>query len=96
MSKSKTSYNPSEAILFKKEVRFHPNLTFGERVFLAEVQSLTKDGQKYPFSCKNLGEVFGVSHQTISNWVKKLVRMGLVDVAVDYANHNHKQFLVTK
>lgn len=97
MSKTACAYKPEKTILFPQEIRFHPELTFGEKVFLAEIKSMTKDGKgRYPFSCKNLSMLFGVSHQTIANWVKKLVKMGLVDIAMDYANEDCKQFLITK
>lgn len=96
MSKTAMSYQPEKTILFSKEIRFHPELTSGEKIFLAEIQSMTKANGRHPFSCKDLGEIFGVSHQTIANWVKKLIKKGFVDITMDYANEDHKQFLVTK
>ena len=96
MSKIVAQYKPEKTILFPKEIRFHPELTFGEKVFLAEINSMTKDKGRYPFSCNQLSKLFGVSHQTIANWVKKLVKMGFVDIEMDYANDQHKQFLITR
>jgi DNA-binding MarR family transcriptional regulator len=95
MSKISNQYQPEKTIQFPKEIRFNADLTFGERLYLAELKYMTREG-KYPFSCKNLGTLFGVSHQTISTWTKNLVKMGFVDISMDYSNEECKQFLITK
>ena len=85
-------YKPPKAILFHDSIRFHPKLTFGEKVFLAEIKSMSENG-RCPFSSRTLSKFFGVSHQTILNWVKKLVDMELLEVGIDYKNNDCKQFL---
>ena len=39
-------YEPETSIQFHKDIRFHPNLTFGERMFFAEVESISKKNEK--------------------------------------------------
>lgn len=90
-----TMYHPETNILLHKDIRFHPQLTFGEKMFLAEIQSLINqsDKKKFPFSSRTLSEFFGVSHQTILNWIRKLVDMELLEVGVDYNNPDCRQFI---
>jgi predicted AAA+ superfamily ATPase len=88
-------YRPEESILFRDSVRFNKDLSWGEKVFLAEMQSITKKG-KCQFSSREMKNLFGVSHQTILNWVKKLVTLGLIEVGLDYATAPNKFFLVAK
>lgn len=84
-------------IKLHKTIRFHPDLTFGEKMFLAEVQSIisNNESKKFPFTLRKLSEMFGVSHQTIKNWIKKLVNLGFLEVGMDYDNQEHRQFLKT-
>lgn len=84
-------------IKLHKNIRFHPDLTFGEKMFLAEIQSIisNNESKKFPFTLRKLSEMFGVSHQTIKNWIKKLVNMGFLEIGMDYDNHEHRQFLKT-
>lgn len=91
-------YQPETNILFHKNIRFHPDLTFGEKMFLAEIQSLSEKSEKksFPFSSRKLSEFFGVSHQTILNWIRKLIELELIEVGVDYNNQECRQFLKTK
>lgn len=91
-------FKPETNILFHKDIRFHPSLTFGEKMFLAEIQSLSQKNSKkvFPFSSRRLSEFFGVSHQTILNWIRKLVELDLLEVGVDYNNQEYRQFLKTK
>lgn len=82
-------------IKLNKTIRFHPDLTFGEKMFLAEIQSLILNGKskKFPFTLRKLAEIFGVSAPTIKNWLKKLVGLGFLEIGVEYDNHEHRQFL---
>ena len=91
-------YQPESNICISKDIRFHPELTFGEKMFLAEIQSLSQKNQKktLPFSSRKLTSLFGVSHQTILNWIRKLEHLQLLEVGVDYNNHECRQFLKTK
>lgn len=80
-------------IKLHKTIRFHPKLTFGEKLFLAEVQSLISNSEpkKFYFTLRKLSEMFGVSHQTVKNWIRKLVNLGFLEIGMDY-EENH-QFL---
>lgn len=95
MSHALQEYVPETSIKLHKDIRFHPDLTFGEKMFYAEVQSMSKES-KFHFSSRKLSEVFGVSHQTILNWVKKLVELDLLEVTVDFKTDGYKQFLTAK
>jgi len=94
MSTALKEFKPEVNIPMHKDIRFHPDLTSGEKMFYAEIQSMSKKGN-CPFSSRRLSEFFGVSHQTILNWVKKLVKMDLIEVGVDY-NEECRQFLKAK
>lgn len=98
MSHALHSYQPEINISFHKNIRFHPDLTFGEKMFYAEIQSLSKNEKKgrFHFSSRALSDFFGVSHQTILNWIKKLVKLELLEVGIDYNNDLQKQFLKIK
>jgi hypothetical protein len=98
MSQALQEYKPETNILFHKDIRFHPDLTFGEKMFYAEIQSLSQQNEKKrcPYSSRKLSEFFSVSHQTILTWIRKLVELELLEVGVDYNNKDHRQFLRTK
>jgi DNA-binding MarR family transcriptional regulator len=85
------AFEPKKRVTIHKDVRFHPDLTFGEKMFLAEVCSMNK--KTCPFSSTLLKDEFKVSHQTIINWVKKLVRMGYLEIIVDLENDLCSKFI---
>lgn len=77
-------------------IRFHPDLNCGEKMFLAEIQAIisNNESKKFPFTLRKLSKMFGVSHQTIKNWVKKLSKLGLIEVGIDYGTtEEHRQYL---
>lgn len=83
-------------IKISKIIRFHPNLTCGEKIFLAELQSIisNSESKKFPFTLRKLSKMFGVSHQTIKNWIAKLVDLGFLETGIDYGNiEEHRNFL---
>lgn len=88
-------YTPETEINIHKAIRFHPELSHGEKLFYAEIQSMSKD-KHCPFSSRKMSEIFGVSHQTILNWVKKLLDLDLVEIGVDYKDPDCHQFIKTK
>lgn len=98
MSNALQEYQAETNIPMHVDIRFHPDLTYGEKMFYAEIQSMSKKNKKenLPFSSRKLSEFFGVSHQTILNWVKKLQELDLIEIGVDYTNHDCKQFMKTK
>jgi len=89
-------FTPEKTILFTEKVRFHPELTFGEKVFLAEVQSMTSQGKYLSFSSRKLGKIFNVSNQTIINWVRKLNKMGLLEIDCDFDSPYNKIVIKSK
>lgn len=95
MSQAVQQYEPETNIHLHKDIRFHPSLTSGEKMFYAEVEQMSKNS-KCHFHSRNLSQIFGVSHQTILNWVKKLVDLDLLEVEIDFKNEGYKQFLKTK
>jgi hypothetical protein len=88
-------YFPETEIQIHKTIRFHPELNFGEKMFYAEIDSMSKK-KHCPFSSRKMSEFFGVSHQTILNWVKKLIDLDLVEIGVDYKDPDCRQFIKTK
>ena len=95
MSNLLQEYRAETTIPFEKDIRFHPHLSHGEKMFYAEIKAMSE--KKYcPFSSRKLGEFFGVSHQTILNWVKKLVELDLLEVGTDYKNQECRQFIKAK
>lgn len=93
--KSIKDYQPKKIIEFHEKIRFHPDLDWGEKVFLAEIHEISKTG-KCPFSSRTLCKFFGVSHQTILNWVKHLEEINLIEVGIDYKNTECRQFIKSK
>ena len=88
-------YSTKTEIPLHKDIRFHPSLTFGEKMFYAEIKSMS-NRKICPFSSKKLGELFGVSHQTILNWVNKLIELDLLELGVDYKTQKYRQFIRAK
>ncbi|MDD3471518.1 MAG: helix-turn-helix domain-containing protein [Syntrophaceae bacterium] len=90
MSQVLQEYQPETYIQFHKDIRFHPDLNFGEKLFYAEIESMSKHSN-CPFSSRKMSKFFGVSHQTILNWVKKLVETGLLEIVVEYSEPSNLQ-----
>lgn len=96
MASRNTRYEPAASIGFRKEIRFNPDLSAGEKVFLAEVESMTAKG-RFPFKSQAaLADIFGVSNPTITSWITRLVKKGFLEVEMDFANEDCKKFLVMK
>lgn len=88
-------YAPETEIHIHKSIRFHPDLTFGAKMFYAEIDSLSRK-KPCSFSSRKMSDFFGVSHQTILNWVKNLIDLDLVEIGVDYKDPDCRQFIKTK
>lgn len=90
-----SSILPENNISFPKDLRFHTGLTFGEKMFFAEIKSLAEKNNTgtFPFSSRKLSQLFGVSHQTIINWIRKLEKLNMLEVGIDYNNTENRQFL---
>jgi hypothetical protein len=79
-------FEPETNLILHKDLRFHPELTFGEKLFLAEIQSIIskQEKQKLYYTLRDLSNQFSVSHQTVKLWIRKLTTMELLEVGVDY------------
>lgn len=89
-------FQPETNLTLHKDLRFHPDLSFGEKMFLAEIQSIIskQENQKFYYSLRDLSVSFSVSHVTIKKWIKKLVSMDLLEVGLDYkTSENRRHFL---
>lgn len=75
-------YQPEPTIPLEYEIRFHPDLTWGEKVFLAEIKSMCTRG-KCQYHQSNLAEMFNVSSVSIHTWIKKLCNLGYIEVGMD-------------
>jgi len=81
-SKMISLYTPSPSIQLDMDIRFHPDLTWGERLFLAEIKSMCTQGTCY-YHQNKLAELFHVSKMSISHWIKKLSQMGYIEIVFD-------------
>ena len=74
-------YEFNSTVHLKDDPRFHPSLRFDQRIFLAELLSLiNKDGKnEYKFTLRDLGSLFGISHETIRNWMNKLENLKIIE-----------------
>lgn len=97
MSSNVKEYQTENYIEHSKNIRFHPDLNFGEKMFYAEMESMSKNSPVL-FSARRMSKLFGVSHQTILNWVKKLVQLDMIEINVDYVEPNYiqKKFIKIK
>ena len=97
MPQSAISYTPETTICIHRDIRFHPGLTYAQKLFYAEIASLcNKDNEnKFYYTSRKLMSLFGVSHQTILNWIRSLSNNNLLEVGVDYTNKTN-QYLKIK
>lgn len=73
------SYVPKETIYLNQELRFNKKLTWGEKVFLAEIKSLCDDNF-CPYCPNQLAKTFGVSRVSVNSWIKKLCALGFIEI----------------
>jgi hypothetical protein len=93
--KGQKELSVAEEIPFPKDIRFNKNLTFGERIFLAEIHSMTVNGV-CPFSSSKFTRLFQVTYPTLKSWIKKLVKLNLIEIGIDYDNPDSNQQLKIK
>jgi len=94
MSKTLEVFSPDRIITMHKNIRFHPELTFGEKLFISEIYCIGEKG-KINFSYRRLSKIFNVSHQTIINWIKKLKDLDMIEVIPDSEN-KYGQCIIAK
>jgi len=95
MSKTIEEFCPDRTITMHKNIRFHPELTSGEKLFMSEIHCMSEKG-KINFSSRHLSKVFNVSHQTIINWINKLSDLDLIEVSPDLENKYSKYIIAKK
>jgi len=88
-------FSPETEINIHKNIRFHPQLSHGEKLFYAEIDSMSRD-KRCSFSARRMSQIFHVSHQTIINWVKKLIDLDMIEIRVDFKKHDRHQYIITK
>lgn len=90
---STINYEPSEIISLDVHTRFHPELSWGQKIFLAEIEEQSKRGRFY-YHKTSLAKFFGVAGVTICDWVKNLTNRGLVEVLFDPNDTTCNTYLV--
>ena len=75
-------YHPEPSIPLDYDIRFNPDLTWGEKVFYAEIKSMCAKGKCY-YHQSSLAEMFNVAPVSIHTWIKKLCTLGFIDVSMD-------------
>lgn len=85
MTKTDQDFQPATYLNLHKDIRFDRDLSFGERLFLAEICSISQTS-KCDYSSRHLGKIFGVSHQTILNWIEKLVEKDYIELCPNKDN----------
>lgn len=88
-------FHPKTNITLHKDIRFHPDMNAGEKLFYAEIQSWTEE-KNCPISSRKLSAFFGVSHQTILNWIEKLIKLDLIEIGANYSRKESRIFMKAK
>lgn len=83
---------PCPVIPFPTNIRFNKKLTFGERIFLAEMLIMARE--PIPLCRKSLGTRFGVCQITIRNWIEHLTKLRMLEVKTESINDEHSEFIV--
>ena len=79
---SEVEERPNYFAILPAEVRYDEKLSASEKLFYAEIASLThKDGRCWA-SRRYFAELYGVSEKTISCWTTKLAERGYIEVRV--------------
>lgn len=95
MSKSVIKINRNETIPFSQSIRFNPELSWGQKAFLAEIQDQTKRGKFY-YHKPSLANFFNVAQVTIFQWVKDMCEKKLIEVIFDPCDNVCKTHIVVK
>lgn len=95
MTREMISYEPKEVIELKSFIRFHPDLSWGQKVFMAEIESQSKTGKVY-YHKPSLAKFFGVAQITIYEWIKDLAKKNLIEILFDPCDDVCKMYIVTK
>lgn len=85
MTKEIFDYSIQESLVMDKALRFHPDLSSTEKLFYAEIESMSQ-GQPIPLDTKQLKQIFNVSSQTVNNWIRNLASLKLIDIAIECVN----------
>ena len=88
-------YQPEKVIPLDFDIRFHPDLTWGEKFFLAELKSMCRKG-KCHYHQSNLAEIFNISVVSVHSWVKKLCSLGYIEISMDENDPDCKLYIKLK
>ena len=89
-------YPSSSQLTLAQDEWKHPDLTWGEKVFLAEIRSIASHyaENKIPYRSVKMAQHFNVSPMTVNKWLKSLVKQGYLSLALDPADKNWEQLIV--
>lgn len=81
-------------LAFHKDIRSRDDLSWGEKVFLAEIISIDRvtKGKCY-YRPKELARRFFVSYVTIHKWTRKLSEMGFIDVLTNLSEKENPRII---
>ena len=76
--------NPSYYAIMPANIRYHPSLTFAEKVLYCEITALaSKEGYCWATN-KYFALLYGVSTRTITRWITKLHDLGFIAIENEY------------
>lgn len=79
---------PSYFTVLTPEVRYNPNLSASAKILYSEIKVLSnKNGYCWSTNAY-LGNLFGVSKETVSRWISALVSAGYIKVANEWIADN--------
>lgn len=88
-------YPYEEHMPFPKWIRERNDLTWGEKIYLAEIISIDKiTDHKCYYSIISLAARFFVSPPTIYNWTRKLKDLGLIQILVNLDGDRNKSKII--
>lgn len=91
MLREKTKISSPDLIV-PCEIRHNENLNLSQKMFISEIDSQTQN-DAVPFSSRTFGLAYGLSHQTVINYVNRLEKMGYLEIFID---ENNNQFIKSK
>lgn len=83
---------PNLNLIVPCEIRRNEDLNLSQKMFISEIDSQTQYSA-IPFSSRTFGLAYGLSHQTVINYVNRLEKMGYLEVIIDESNN---QFIKSK
>lgn len=87
--KAQFHYPSSSQLTLQKDEWKRPTLTWGEKVFLAELRSISAHfpNRKIPYKSVKMAEHFNVSPMTVNKWIKSLATQGYLKLQLEAEEH---------